>query len=163
MMIKLPRSESPSIQEADQRFMRRAIEIAQGNPAAPFATVLVDRRTGDIVAEGLNRGHDSPIFHGEMDAINRYAQTAGDAWSFLQLYTTAEPCCMCQGAIVWAGIEEVLFGTSIPRLVELGWRQIDIRAVDVVLRTPFSQCSVRGGILDSECDALFTRSQDLAK
>jgi tRNA(Arg) A34 adenosine deaminase TadA len=35
-------------------FMRRAIELAKGNPKAPFGTVIVDRANGQVVAEGLN-------------------------------------------------------------------------------------------------------------
>ena len=38
-----------------ERFMRRAIGLAAGNPSAPFAAVLVDIGTEEIVAEGINR------------------------------------------------------------------------------------------------------------
>jgi tRNA(adenine34) deaminase len=53
----------------------------------------------------------------------------------LDLYTTAEPCAMCQSAVEWAGIPIVYYGTSIPYLRKLGWHQIDIRAEEVVRRT----------------------------
>jgi tRNA(Arg) A34 adenosine deaminase TadA len=139
-----------------EHYMRRAVEVARGNRKAPFGALLVHRTSGKIVAEGLNRGHEGPIWHGEMDVIHRCA-TAGPpvAWSELRLYTTAEPCCMCQGAVVWAGIPEVVYGTSITTLRQLGWKQIDIRAAEVARRTPFASCTLIGGILASECDALF--------
>jgi tRNA(Arg) A34 adenosine deaminase TadA len=35
--------------------MRWAIEVARGNPDAPFGAVIVDRETGEVLAEGLNR------------------------------------------------------------------------------------------------------------
>jgi tRNA(Arg) A34 adenosine deaminase TadA len=41
---------------------------------------------------------------------------------------------MCQSAIAWAGIPEVYYGVSIPRLQDMGWRQIDIRAQPVTGR-----------------------------
>jgi tRNA(Arg) A34 adenosine deaminase TadA len=136
--------------------MRLALEIARRNPQAPFGALLVDRRTGRVVAEGLNRWQESPTWHGEIDAINRCAaESPGVKWSELRLYTTAEPCCMCQGAILWAGIPEVVFGTSIRTLKRLGWNQIEIGADEVARRTPFARCTLIGGVLESECDALF--------
>ena len=35
--------------------MRRAIEVARGNPVCPFGAVLVDADTLEVVCEGLNR------------------------------------------------------------------------------------------------------------
>lgn len=142
-----------------ERFMRRAIALAAANPSAPFAAIIVDMRTNEIVAEGLNRHQDNPAWHGEIDAINRVAALGPDRnWAGLRLYTTAEPCCMCQGAILWAGISEVVFGTSIRTLQRLGWKQIDIEAEEVTRRTPFAQCRVVGSFLEAECDQLFRRA-----
>ena len=42
---------------------------------------------------------------------------------------------MCQGAILWSGIETVVFGSSIRFLQSRGWSQIDITAEEVVRRT----------------------------
>jgi tRNA(Arg) A34 adenosine deaminase TadA len=137
-------------------FMRLAIAAARLSPQAPFGALLVDISTGEIVAEGVNRWRENPTWHGEIDAINRCASgRPGIAWPGLRLYTTAEPCCMCQGAILWAGIPEVIFGTSIRTLIRLGWRQIDIAAEEVVRRSNISGCRVTGGVLEDDCDALF--------
>jgi tRNA(Arg) A34 adenosine deaminase TadA len=136
--------------------MRRAIEVARGNPACPFGAVLVDAHTVQVVCEGLNRTQASPIRHGEIEVIERCAvERPGVDWSRLWLYTTAEPCCMCQGAILWAGIRRVIFGTSIETLRKLGWRQIEIPAAEVVRRTPEAQCELIGAVLERECDDLF--------
>jgi tRNA(Arg) A34 adenosine deaminase TadA len=40
--------------------MCRAIEIARGNPEAPFGRVIADEETGEVVAEGLNDADRSP-------------------------------------------------------------------------------------------------------
>ncbi len=136
--------------------MRRALEIGRRNPEAPFGAVLVDGLSREVVAEGVNRWRENPIWHGEIDAINRCAATSpGIDWSQLRLYTTAEPCCMCQGAILWTGIPEVIFGTSIRTLQRMGWNQIDILAEEVAGRAPFATCRLIGGVLEKECDALF--------
>ena len=137
-------------------FMRRAIELARQVPAFPFGAVLVLHDTGEVVAEGWNRSVENPTWHGEIDAINRCAQARPDIdWSRLTLYTTAEPCPMCQSAVAWAGIPWVAYGSSIPFLQGLGWRQIDIRAGEVARRTPFRRTGVLGGVLAKECNALF--------
>lgn len=141
-------------------FMRLAITAGRRSPDAPFGAVLVDAATGQVVAEGVNRWRENPTWHGEIDAINRCAAGhPGIAWPGLRLYTTAEPCCMCQGAILWAGIPEVIFGTSIQTLIRLGWSQIHIPSPEVVLRAPFATCRVTGGVLETECDALFEAVQ----
>jgi tRNA(adenine34) deaminase len=140
----------------DECFMERAIEVARRNPQFPFGALLVNRFTREIVAEGLNDAKACPVRHGEIDAIERCALTRPDVdWSELWLYTTAEPCCMCQGAILWAGIQRVVFGTSIDTLKHMGWRQIDIPAAEVIQRMPGAKCHLVGGILEQECDALF--------
>jgi len=139
-----------------ERFMRRAIALTANCPDRPFGAVIVDRDTGQIVAEGWNKSSTNPTWHGEIDAINRLAESAyRDAGPRLTLYTTAEPCPMCQGAILWAGIETVACGTSIRFLQQQGWRQIDILAEEVVRRSPGWICTLIGGVLQEECNALF--------
>jgi tRNA(Arg) A34 adenosine deaminase TadA len=138
------------------RYMRLAIEQARKVPELPFGAVIVNGMTGAVVASGHNRSKESPTFHGEMDAINRCAADhSGIKWAELALYTTAEPCPMCQSAIEWAGIALTVYGTSVARLVELGWQQIDIRAAEVIQRTPFRHTALLGGVLAAECNALF--------
>ncbi len=137
-------------------YMRRAIQIARTRPTAPFGALLVDTGTGEIVAKGVNQGDRNPVLHGEIDAISRYADSELSVdWHQLCLYTTAEPCCMCQGAVMWAGIREVVFGTSIRDLQRMGWKQINILSEEVASKTPFVTCRITGGVLKSECDRLF--------
>lgn len=137
-----------------ERYMRRAIELAGRVPDRPFGAVIVDRDTGHVVAEGWNRSDENPMWHGEVDAINHLVATFGtDHGRRLALYTTAEPCPMCQGAILWTGIDVVVFGTSIRFLIGLGWKQIDVPADELVRRG--WPCDVIGGVLATECNSLF--------
>jgi tRNA(Arg) A34 adenosine deaminase TadA len=145
-----------SVSSHDVQPMRRAIDVAKHNPSAPFGAVLVEAETLEVVCEGVNDAQANPVLHGEIDAILRCASERPQVdWSRLWLYTTAEPCCMCQGAILWAGIRRVFFGTSIAALRTLGWHQIDIPASEVVTRMPGATCEVLGGVMKKECDALF--------
>lgn len=145
------------MQPDHEHYMRRAIEIAHGNPDAPFGCVIADEKAGEIVAEGLNDASKSPILHGETDAVIRLFEKDPDAdTSSLVLYTTAEPCPMCSGAILWSGIPAVVYGTSISTLKRLGLPQIDLPCELVASKCSFGSFAVTGGILEKECDVLFT-------
>ena len=140
----------------DEQHMRRAIRLAGNVPKYPFGALLVDQQKGVVVAEGWNRSVLNPTWHGEMDAINKCATVNPKVdWTKLTLYTTAEPCAMCQGAVAWSGISRVVFGSSIPFLKSLNWWAIDIRADEVARLSAFRSCSVVGGVLEGECNKLF--------
>jgi tRNA(adenine34) deaminase len=139
----------------DEQYMKQAIRLAVNVPKYPFAAVLVDQK-GAVVGEGWNRSVNNPTWHGEMDAINKCAAShPGIDWTTLTLYTTAEPCAMCQGAVAWAGISRVVFGSSIPFLKSLNWWAIDIRAEEIAKLSQFRKCTVVGGVLEEECNRLF--------
>ena len=144
-----------------EHFMRRAIQLAANSPQLPFGAVIVNRDTCEICAEGWNRSSINPTWHGEIDAINHLAETGTKIdTAQLVLYTTAEPCPMCQGAILWTGIGTVVYGTSIRTLQSQGWRQIDITAAELISRSPTWQCTLVGDVLKQECDALFVAASE---
>ena len=143
------------VEASDERHMKRAIQLAGNVPKYPFGALLVDQK-GIVVAEGWNRSAHNPTWHGEMDAINKYAASNPKIdWTTLTLYTTAEPCAMCQGAVAWAGIRRVVYGSSIPFLKSLNWWAIDIRADELSRLATFRECAVVGGVLEEECNKLF--------
>jgi tRNA(Arg) A34 adenosine deaminase TadA len=145
------------------RHMSQAVALAANVADRPFAAVIVDRATGAVVAQGWNESANNPTRHGEMVAINNWvASAARTDPSGLVLYTTAEPCPMCQGAILWTGIGAVVFGTSIRFLMDMGWEQIDIPAAEVARRAPGCRCVVVGGVMESECNELFLAAARVA-
>jgi tRNA(Arg) A34 adenosine deaminase TadA len=81
--------------------------------------------------------------------------------SRLVLYTTAEPCPMCMAAILWSGIGEVVYGTSITMLIALGWPQVVLRAEEIATRANFAACALVCGVLEAECDELFRTAAPL--
>lgn len=101
--------------------MRRALALAEQAAAlgeVPVGAVIVDPRTGNIVAEGHNQpiaDHD-PTAHAEIRAIRAAAQALGNyRLPGLHLYVTLEPCAMCAGAISFARIEKLVFAASDPK------------------------------------------------
>ncbi len=142
--------------QSHEYYMQFAIEEAKKIPKYPFGAVIVNRLTGEIISRGYNQSIDNPTLHGEIVAINNCAiHRSNNTWSEFDLYTTAEPCPMCQSAIEWAGIKNVFYGTSIPFLQNIGWKQINIRAQEVSDKTPFRNTEIIGGLLEEECNKLF--------
>jgi tRNA(adenine34) deaminase len=143
----------------DERWMAGALAAARRMPSLPFGAVIVDEAAQRVLATGWNQGGSDPTAHGEVDVIRRLSSQAhaGD-WSALTLYTTAEPCPMCAAAIVWSGIGRVVYGVSIPWLVDHGWWQIDLRAADVFARAADRPVGLRGGVCAPECAALFKQA-----
>ncbi len=141
-----------------ERYMRRAVEISRGNADAPFGCVIVDGETGEVVAEALNDAQRNPVLHGETAAIINLAEAhPGADRTRMTLYTTAEPCPMCAGAILWSGISRLVFGTSMETLKGLGRPQIGIPFREVADRASFDGPEVVGGVLEGECDALYEK------
>ena len=98
--------------ETDERFMQRAIELAQqgvdSNTGGPFGCVIA--RDGRIVGEGSNQvtSTNDPTAHAEIVAIrNACAELNSFQLEGCVVYTSCEPCPMCLGAIYWARPERV--------------------------------------------------------
>jgi tRNA(Arg) A34 adenosine deaminase TadA len=139
-----------------ERYMAMALELAEDRPG-PFAAVIVDRRTGEVVCRGLNANRQgNRIQHGEIVAINACAAAKPEIeWRDAVLYTTAEPCPMCMSAIVWTAIPEVVYGTSIETLIGLGINQFRLDSPTVAAAAPFYSARIVGGILAERTDEMY--------
>jgi tRNA(adenine34) deaminase len=141
-------------------YMKLALDKLEPVPterqSGPFATVIVNRHTGDIVCQGVNRYRENPIFHGEMVAINACAKVMPKVeWRDLALYTTAEPCPMCMSAIVWTRIPEVVYGTSVEDLIKLGVKQFRLDSATIAAAAPFYSGRIVGGVLRERADPIY--------
>ncbi len=99
----------------DEKFMRRAIELArlaEAEDEVPVGALAV--RDGEIIAEAYNtrEGDRCATHHAEILAIEKACRALG-GWRLpgVTLYVTMEPCAMCAGAIINARIPRVVFGT----------------------------------------------------
>lgn len=108
-------------------FMKRALEEAyegiQKGHGGPFGAVVV--KDGQIIGCGHNRVlyKKDPTCHGEMEAIRDACRNLNTYdLSGCVLYTTAEPCPMCLGGILWANIRQVYYGCHRLDTEEIGFR-----------------------------------------
>ena len=109
------------------KFMKIAISEARKGISAghggPFGCVIV--KDGKIVGKGHNEvvKRNDPTCHGEVMAIRDACKNIGSFdLSGCDLYTTAEPCPMCAGAIMWANIKKVWYGCNIADTDSIGFR-----------------------------------------
>jgi tRNA(Arg) A34 adenosine deaminase TadA len=112
------------IAEHDVTHLRRAIALArearrEGND--PFGAVLVGS-DGRILAEANSTvGTTGDVTgHAETNLVSIASRTVpADAVADATLYSSAEPCAMCAGAIFWSGVGRVVYGLSAERIYEL--------------------------------------------
>lgn len=93
----------------------RLSEQAREEGRHPFAAIVADAQ-GRVVASAGNNSmppQGDPTQHAELVAAARAARllTPGELAS-CTLYTSAEPCCMCAGAVYWTGIGRVVYALS---------------------------------------------------
>ena len=100
--------------------MRKAIEpfskenVANGG-VCPSSPSSLQQKKGEIIATGVNRVTSScdPTAHAEVSAIRAAAAKLGTFnLSGYEIYTSCEPCPMCLGAIYWARLDKMYYGTT---------------------------------------------------
>jgi tRNA(Arg) A34 adenosine deaminase TadA len=108
--------------------MRLAIALAARNVelgGGPFGAVVFE---GDqVLAAGVNLVMTSNVTlaHAEIVALLR-AQVASRGQKHgveRVLYTSAEPCCQCFGALVWSGLHGVVCAATTPDVEAIGFNE----------------------------------------
>lgn len=107
--------------------MREAIIESEKNlqtgDGGPFGSVVV--KNGEIIGRGHNEviKNNDPTCHGEVQAIRAACKKLGTYdLTGCELYTSAMPCPMCLGAIIWANIKTVYYGNSAQDTAQIGFR-----------------------------------------
>jgi tRNA(Arg) A34 adenosine deaminase TadA len=115
----------PASRDADSVFLHRAIALAErarANGRHPFGALIV-APPGEVLAAAENRtiGPDCDATgHAELETVRAASRRHGPATlAAATLYSSAEPCAMCAGAIYWSGIGRVVYGLSETRLLAL--------------------------------------------
>ena len=130
--------------------MREALKLAREAQMAgevPVGAVVVCKEKIIACARNERETSGDPTAHAEVLALRRAAEALGmRRLEGCTLYVTLEPCPMCAGAIVMAGIDAVFFGAYDPRCGCAG------SLYDLPEDASFGRvipCS--GGLLGAEC------------
>ena len=153
---------SPS--ELDEHFLRRSFEVARraithGNH--PFGAILVDRepQRADRGRERLHaRRMTAPPMPSACWRRRPARRSSADVLRQATLYSSAEPCAMCAGAIYWAGIGRLVYGLSEHRLRAVTGNHPENPTLDLPCREVFESgqrpTEVIGPLLEDEAEAL---------
>jgi tRNA(Arg) A34 adenosine deaminase TadA len=152
-----------SPREIDEYFLRRSFEVARralthGNH--PFGAILVDQDHNVLIEaeNGYMPAHDGTAHAERLLATQACTTLSADILKNATLYSSAEPCAMCAGAIYWAGIGRLVYGLSEHRLRAVTGNHPENPTLDLPCREVFKSgqqaTEVLGPLLEDEAEAL---------
>lgn len=143
----------------DEDFLKNAIQLSlesreKGNH--PFASLLVSA-DGEILLKAQNSvaTENDRIGHAEINLVRQAAkQFSREELLASTLYSSAEPCAMCSGAIYWGNIGRVVYALSETGLLSLTGDSIENPTLSLPCRDVFSSgqrtVEVVGPMLEDE-------------
>ena len=142
----------------DSRIKKKAISEARRNlvrpDGGPFGACIV--KDGMILAAARNTVlENDATCHAEVNAIRKASKKLGTFdLSGCDIYSTTEPCPMCFGAIHWARIGAVHYGTNIRDAARAGFHELRIsnKRMKALGR---SRIKLVPGLLRDDCLELF--------
>jgi tRNA(Arg) A34 adenosine deaminase TadA len=147
----------------DELLLRRSFEVARrslmhGNH--PFGAILVDQGRNILIESenGYMPARDGTA-HAERVLASKACTTLSPAvLAKATLYSSAEPCAMCAGAIYWAGIGRLVYALSEHRLRGITGDHPENPTLNLpcrdVLATGQRPTEVIGPLLEDEAAAL---------
>jgi len=153
----------PNQSRLDEEFLRRSFDVArramaQGNH--PFGAILVDAG-GNVLIEtenGYMPARDRTAHAERLLATQACRSLDAETLRSATLYSSAEPCAMCAGAIYWAGIGRVVYGLSERRLRVITGNHPENPTLDLPCRAVFEGgqrgTEVIGPLLEDEAAGL---------
>jgi len=143
------------MQKPNPDIMRAAIEVAKAN-RTPFGAALSMGDEIFVTAANHTKELSDPTAHAEIMAIRKLAEHLKKTnLSGFTLYTTCEPCPMCMSAAIWAKVDAIFYGCTIPE-ISLFMDQIDMRAEDLNIKS-FHRVTILDSVLKDECINLLNK------
>jgi len=147
-----------------ETLLRRAFDLARQSRSRgehPFGALLADADGTVLMEQGngiAEQGGDMTA-HAERLLASRASRTYSPTFlAGCTLYTSAEPCAMCAGAIYWARIGQVVYGQTEKSLKAATGDHPENPTLDLPCRTVFAagqrKVAVIGPLLEQEAAAL---------
>lgn len=132
-----------TLDERDGAYLRKAITWsatgrARGN--RPFGAVIVSDQ-GEVLAEAWCNTSETGdcTGHAETNAVRMVSPRVDrDTLARATLYSSAEPCVMCAGAIFWSNIGRVVYGIDAVRLRVFRGERSEQRDAELSCRDVFA-------------------------
>jgi tRNA(Arg) A34 adenosine deaminase TadA len=147
----------------DEYFLRRSFDVARRaatNGNHPFGAILVDRHRNVLIEaeNGYMPAHDGTAHAERLLATKACTTLDADILRNATLYSSAEPCAMCAGAIYWAGIGRLVYALSEHRLRIVTGNHPENPTLDLPCRQVFASgqrpTEVVGPMLEDEAEAV---------
>jgi tRNA(Arg) A34 adenosine deaminase TadA len=154
---------NPDQTRRDEDLLRRSFDVARRAVAHgnhPFGAILVDEKHNVLIEaeNGYMPAHDGTAHAERLLATQACTTLGADVLRNATLYSSAEPCAMCAGAIYWAGIGRVVYGLSEHRLRAVTGDHPENPTLDLSCREVFKSgqrpTEVVGPLLEEEAEAL---------
>ena len=149
--------------EAHMRDVFAIARRARAHGNRPFGAMLVAGNGAVLaVAENSQITEEQILAHAEMNLLHRAVQDfAPDVLATSTLYTSAEPCAMCAGAIFWSGIRRLVFGLSADRLHQLSGFSPEALVLSArdILASAGRQVEIVGPVFESEAEAILREGE----
>lgn len=138
--------------------LKAAIKLAKESVNSgnhPFGAILIGPTGETLLTSGNTFQEDKGVGHAETNVARAASrQYTPEFLENCTLVTSVEPCCMCSGAIYWAGIGHVVFGLAEKRLAVLTGDNPENLTLDLACRDVFGagqrKVEVRGPYLELE-------------
>jgi tRNA(adenine34) deaminase len=151
--------------ETDERFMRRAIAMAESSRAkagtSPVGAVLV--QDGGVIGEAYNEVEcrNDPTAHAEILAIRAAgAATGRSRFAGSVLYSTLQPCGMCSMAAIWAGVKSVVYGAGRAQVHRMYFEDQNFDITDFIRDAFRDDMTIESGVLADACAHLYFGPDD---
>lgn len=122
----------------DEKYLKLAKDLAlKSQEPVGCGSILIDE-AGEIVASNFNsQRHDGlTASHAEMKSIAEANKKLGRKLNGLTAYGNCEPCTMCLTALIFAGVDRIVFSSRLNDLVEPE-NQIHIDCFEFVKSFPY--------------------------
>jgi tRNA(adenine34) deaminase len=136
-------SAAHALSEPDGRYLREAFrwaQVARERGNRPFGAVIVSADDRVLAQAYCNTGETGDCTgHAETHAVRQVSPVVPrEQLALATLYSSAEPCVMCAGAIFWSGIGRVVFGIDAVALRAFRGERAEQRDAELSCRDVFA-------------------------